>query len=100
MLDKVLTVIQFFSGSVNDILDELNGEDEIRDSRWGQVPIVVMTMVIMMINIMGFFSEVIYGDVYDCDDDQCDKVITKRTEVMITPMTRQPSVEYSSEGAK
>jgi len=26
-------VIQFFSGSVNDILDELNGEDEIRDSR-------------------------------------------------------------------
>ena len=53
MLDKVLTVIQFFSGSVNDILDELNGEDEIRDSRWGQVPIVVMTIVIMMmINVI------------------------------------------------
>ena len=53
VLEKVLTVIQFFSGSVNDILDELNGEDEIRDSRWGQVPIVVMTIVIMMmINVI------------------------------------------------
>ena len=48
----------------------------------------------------GFFSKVIYGDVYDCDDDQCDRVITKRAKVMIIPMTRQPSVEYSSEWAK
>ena len=41
---------------------------------------MITIMIMMIINVMAFFSEVIYGDVYDCDDDQCDRVITKKAK--------------------